>query len=96
MKKKNNKNRVDLSRCYPCTYLTQREADCAYLLPKYGSYKRIGEILGISIASVTFHLGNVKSKLHCINNATLLRFMEAIDFNNIYEEIFKNEINFRG
>lgn len=52
--------------------LSQRQIQCAEYLLNGRTAKETGELLGLSVRTVEYYLGNIKSKLECKNKTELI------------------------
>lgn len=62
--------------------ISPRELDCAVRLLKGKSATLIAEELALSARTVEVHLGNLKSKLNCVNKADLIEYLLKIGVAN--------------
>lgn len=66
-------------------YLTQREAECVYLLLQGMTMKRIGATLSLSPRTIEFYLKRIKIKLNCNSKHELINHINASRFSDIFK-----------
>ena len=69
---------LDQSNHY--TYLTQREAECIFLLSQGCTMKAAGEKLNLSHRTVEFYINNVKEKMNVRTKKQMLHAIQATGF----------------
>lgn len=77
---KKEKKQYYLCGTYAHTYLTQREAECIYLLANGHTLKKTGDSLKLSHRTVEFYLNNVKEKMNLRTKKQVLHAIYDTDF----------------